>query len=163
MDRAMQLKFSKKEIEFVNRIMSTTGLPDLPAEIKSVEAKRNAYRFFNSSGDAGVDLCLFSLADTLTVHGPSLDPEIWSQELIRVQKLLNYYWDEFIPLKMEPGLVDGNDLITKLNKPPGPWIRQILGEIEERTATGEITSKEEALVFIGQWNPVRENQDTHIL
>ena len=48
-----------------------------------------------------------------------------------------------------PKLVDGHDLINVFGMTPGPRIGELLEAVREAQAAGELTTREEALSYIG--------------
>jgi poly(A) polymerase len=60
--------------------------------------------------------------------------------------VLEYYYEKFLKAEEKP-LVTGNDLIKRGLK-PGPRFREILEEIKERQAAGQLRDRKEALEFI---------------
>jgi len=51
-------------------------------------------------------------------------------------------------LARPPKLVDGHDLINIFAMSPGPKIGEVLETVREAQASGEVTTREEALSFI---------------
>ena len=65
-------------------------------------------------------------------------------------KLVNYILTEYDKQQakvLPPKLVDGHDLINTLGLAPGPLIGELLDLVQEAQASGELTSKEEALAL----------------
>jgi len=49
-----------------------------------------------------------------------------------------------------PKIVDGYDIMKTFGISPGPEIGEILEKVREAQASGEVTTREEALSFIGK-------------
>jgi poly(A) polymerase len=60
--------------------------------------------------------------------------------------VLEYYYEKFLKAEERP-LVTGNDLIER-GLTPGPRFREILDEVKERQAAGQLKDRREALEFI---------------
>jgi hypothetical protein len=67
-----------------------------------------------------------------------------------VAALFNYYFEQYEQTVKPPALVNGRDLMTFLDLPPGPEIGRLLSLIEESQAAGEIGTREDALQFARQ-------------
>ncbi len=108
--------------------------------------RRAAYRFFRDLGDAAVDTLYLSLADFLSAKGPELNNEDWTGHARMIGHLLH---EHFHPSVAPPpvSLVNGRDLMERFNLEPGPLIGALLHRIDEASATGEISTREEALAL----------------
>jgi putative nucleotidyltransferase with HDIG domain len=147
--RGHRLKLSSAEIDHLIRIVSNHMRPLWLAESGKLPSRRSIYRFFRSAGDAGVEVCLLSLADTTAIFGPGLPPERWSRLLEVVRILLLTWWEgPFDVVRPEP-LVNGRELISEFGLAPGPLIGRVLEALREAQAAGEINSRIEALKLAG--------------
>jgi poly(A) polymerase/tRNA nucleotidyltransferase (CCA-adding enzyme) len=116
-------------------------------------SRRAAYRYFKAAETNGLDVGLLALADHLaTCDGPG-ESTSWLNLLNLVSALYDYYYDGYEETVKPPPLVNGRDLMEYLDLPPGPKIGRILGMIEENQAAGEITTREEALLFAKSLRP----------
>jgi hypothetical protein len=107
--------------------------------------RKAIYRFFRDTGPAGVDICLLSLADVLATYGTALEVETWKTHLEGVRALLEAWWEHPRESVSPPALIDGNELMEKLDLKPGPQIGRLLETIREAQAAGQITTQEQAL------------------
>ena len=71
-ERLTALHFSKEEIDWTAKVVRHHLRPILLAQAGAQPSRRAVYRFFRNTGDAGVDVCLLSLADVLGTYGPTL-------------------------------------------------------------------------------------------
>ena len=107
--------------------------------------RRAVYRFFRDSAEAGLDICLLSLADHLATHnGPGESGE-WERLLTVVEHLCQHYFNAYRKTIAPPPLLGGGELIEELALEPGPEVGRLLRLIEEAQAAGEIETREEAL------------------
>ncbi len=141
-----RLRFSSKEIRLVEAMvrqhlrpgqMSLSGLP----------THRAIYRYFRDSGEAGIDTLYLSLADHLAARGPNLNLAGWQQHTQLVEYVLAQHFEQQ-RLTAPARLVSGHDLIRTFGLKPGPDIGELLEAVNEAQASGEITTKEEALAYI---------------
>ncbi|MFN2172495.1 MAG: CCA tRNA nucleotidyltransferase [Candidatus Promineifilaceae bacterium] len=110
-------------------------------------SRRAAYRYFKAASANGLDVGLLALADHLATYDGPGEEAVWSDLLALVSALFDYYFDHHEEAVKPPALVNGHDLMDYLDLSPGPEIGRILALIEENQAAGEITTREEALVF----------------
>ena len=132
----------------IARIVREHMRPLLLAQSQGAQpSRRAAYRYFKAAETNGLDVGLLALADHLaTCDGPG-ESTSWLNLLNLVSALYDYYYDGYEETVKPPPLVNGRDLMEYLDLPPGPKIGRILGMIEENQAAGEITTREEALLF----------------
>lgn len=142
-----RLRFSAREIRLVETLvkhhlrpnqMSQTGLPTPHA----------IYRYFRDTGEAGLDTLYLSLADHLAARGPALDPAEWRRHNETVAYVIRQHFEATTPA-IPPKLITGHDLMHAFNLSPGPLIGKILEAVQEATATGELVSRDQALVYAG--------------
>lgn len=112
-------------------------------------SRRSVYRFWRAAGEAGVDLCLLSLADKLATEGIALSTEAWIAELDVCRTLLESWFEERRAI-LPPPLLSGDDLMLSFDLKPGPLIGELLGLLVENQAAGEIADRQQALDFIAR-------------
>jgi poly(A) polymerase len=144
-----RLRFSNREIEYVELLVKEHMRPTQMSR-DEIPTHRAIYRFFRDTGESGIDLLYFSLADHLAARGDTLDIDEWRGHARMVTAVIARHEEEENtpkPLK----LIDGNEIIAEFRLEPGPRIGEILEALREAQAAGEITGKEQALEFIGRW------------
>lgn len=146
--RLRELCLSKNAIVQVKRIVAGHMRPlSLVQAQGSSPSRRAVYRFFQATGQNGLDIGLLALADHLaTYNGPGEWPA-WSTLVDLVARLYQHYFEKHDEAVKPPPLLSGRDLIA-LGVEQGPEIGRILRLIEENQAAGEINSREEALQFV---------------
>ncbi|MBA7628873.1 CC-adding tRNA nucleotidyltransferase [subsurface metagenome] len=141
-----RLRFSSKEIKLVETEvrhhlrpgqMSQDGLP----------TRRAIYRYFRDTGEAGIDILFLSLADHLATRGPNLDLAGWQEHTRLVDCVIGRHFEQENIVR-PPKLVDGHDIINIFGVSPGPEVGEVLEVVREAQASGEVTTREEALSFI---------------
>jgi poly(A) polymerase len=142
-----RLRFSNREIKFVENIVRYHLRPVQMAEDGAPPTKRAIYRYFRDMGEAAYANLYFSLADHLATRGPELENENWDWHVGVVAQVITAH--ETAPEITQPlKLIDGNDLRNELGLKPGPRIGELLEELREAQAAGEITTRSEALDFV---------------
>ncbi|MCB9452064.1 MAG: CCA tRNA nucleotidyltransferase [Anaerolineaceae bacterium] len=106
---------------------------------------RDIHRFWRSSGAAGIDVCLLTLANTLGTAGVELDQDAWLMVVDRVRVLLSAYYDQYETLVEPPTLIDGNALMQRLGLRPGQIVGKLLDMIREAQAAGEVQTADDAV------------------
>jgi tRNA nucleotidyltransferase/poly(A) polymerase len=114
-------------------------------------SRRDMYHFWLLLDTAGVDVCLFALADYLGMVGASLDQDTWLSLVERIRLLLEAYFERYDEWVAPPMLVDGNRLMDALGLQPGWMVGRLLAIIREGQAAGEIHTAEEALDLARQY------------
>ncbi|HEX3051008.1 MAG TPA: HD domain-containing protein [Aggregatilineaceae bacterium] len=113
-------------------------------------SSRAIYRFWRDTGPAGVDICLLALADYLATYGTSLDQKQWISYLEMEHKLLESYFVYADTRVNPPPLITGQYLLDHFDLQPGPRIGEILEQLRELQASGEILSYQDALEWVEQ-------------
>jgi tRNA nucleotidyltransferase/poly(A) polymerase len=121
------------------------------ADNPEAPTRRAVYRYFKATGEAGVDICLLTLADVLATYRMNMTQERWLAELDVCRALLEYWWEAAANHTRSPRLLTGADLQEQLRLKPGRLIGELLEAVEEAAAIGEIASHAEALNFAREW------------
>jgi putative nucleotidyltransferase with HDIG domain len=148
--RARRLRLSNDEVGRVKRIVHHHMRPTLLANEARGPSKRAVYRFFRDTGEAGVDICLLSLADVAAAYGHTLPPERWHRQIEVARRLLEAWWNHPQTEVAPPALITGKDLLN-LGVEPGPLIGETLEAVRLAQIEGIIRSREDALEFAEQF------------
>jgi tRNA nucleotidyltransferase/poly(A) polymerase len=149
--RAKALSFSNEEVRYLSSSICSHLRPHELALCNDAPNRREIYRYFRSSGEAGVGACLLSLADTLATYRSALPQDLWEKELQTSRELLEAWWNKKQEVIHPRMLINGSDLIQHFNLTPGPLIGQLLADIRENQAAGEIKNKESAVKYSEDW------------
>jgi hypothetical protein len=106
---------------------------------------RSIHRFWRQVGDAGVDLCLLTLATYLSAEGTALKQGAWLVAVERIRVLLEAFYEKADQLIHPPPLVDGTVLMRELRLKGGPLIGELLEYLLEEQAVGTLQSTEASL------------------
>jgi poly(A) polymerase len=156
--RLSWLRFSRQEIDLATAVVRHHMRPHLlDASFSGQRVSRRAiYRFFRDTGGRqvdspnGIDVLLLALADTLSIHRESPPPD-WQGYLAHVGQMLNFVFTErgMERVRMQP-LVDGHLLMQQLDLLPGRQLGQLIEQLAEAQAAGEISTRDEALALAAQ-------------
>jgi poly(A) polymerase/tRNA nucleotidyltransferase (CCA-adding enzyme) len=139
---ARRLRLSRQNVDYVARVVRNHMRPGQLQTEERVTPRAIA-RFFRDTGDAGVDVLLHGLADSMAASGPQIKPEHWQHQLEWTAMMLDTYWNQ--PPERKKSLLNGYDLMHELGLEPGKLVGTLLNEIREAQAAGEISTREEAL------------------
>jgi len=141
-----RLRFSTREIKLVEAMVKYHLRPTQMSH-EGLPTNRAIYRYFRDTGEAGIDILFLSLADHLATRGKRLDLAHWREHTEVMTYVLAKHAEEE-KLAAPPKLVDGHDIINIFGLVPGPRFAEILESVHEAQATGEISTREEALSYI---------------
>jgi tRNA nucleotidyltransferase/poly(A) polymerase len=145
--RGVALRLSNLEIGRLVKIVSHHMRPSLLSHDNEIPSRKAVYRFFRTTGGAGVDICLLSLADLQATYGPTLPQERWVQHLDVVRILLSAWWEDREASVIPTPLINGDQLMEALILSPGPQVGYLLESIREAQVGGEIKTRDEAIDF----------------
>lgn len=142
--RGASFRLSNAEIDRVERIIRYF---DLHAKLINPVTDLDIYHYFKTTGKAGIDITLLSLADLLACFGSALSIDKLESQIEIVKALLEGYYEKYDQVIKPPQLLDGADLMKALKLKQGPRIGELLEVIREAQVSGEVTSKDEALTL----------------
>lgn len=114
-------------------------------------SRRSIYRYFKATAEAGVDICLLSLADVRGTYQMDLPQDTWQAELETSRALLEAYWEKSEEVVIPPRYLSGHMIMDAFGLKPGRTLGRLLAAIQEAQAVGEIHNREEALDFARRW------------
>jgi len=155
-----RLRFSNREIRLVESLVYHHLRPVQMAH-EEFPSQRAIYRYFRDTGDASIDILVIALADYLASRGPLASMEDWKKHC----QLINYILAEhdkqqakILPVK----LIDGHDIMNNFDLAPGPLIGKLLAIVNEAHASGELSTREEALALVRRELPAVSKQQTKV-
>lgn len=149
--RTRALHLSNQEIERAGLVVSGHMRPFSLNASAAPLTRRAIYRFWRDLADAGVDVCLLSLADMLGIYGATLPTEQLTSHLDTLRNLLEAWWEQKPEIVNPPVLLDGNKVMQAFQLQPGPIIGQLLEAVREAQAEGKVLDLDQALKFAGDW------------
>lgn len=144
------LSFSNEAKRRVRTIVTGHMRPLQLALERRTPSRRTVYRYFRALHEAGLDVGLLALADHLATYDGIGDWTGWESLLRVVGSLYQTYFTGYEQTVAPPRLLNGQDIIMELDEPPGQEIGRLLRLLEEAQASGEISSRDDALAFVRQ-------------
>jgi poly(A) polymerase len=143
---AARLCFGRREARLLQTAIehhlrpTQMGWPNLPTP-------RAINRFLRDTGEGATGILYLSLADHLATRGPALDEGNWRTHVETVKHVE-------AQRKQAPSralqLVDGYDIMSFFSLSPGHRVGELLASVREAQASGEVSSREEALSLVGK-------------
>jgi poly(A) polymerase len=151
-----RLRFSNREIRLVEGLVYHHLRPVQMGD-GQLPTQRAIYRYFRDTGEIDIDILLLALADYLASRGPLVSMEEWSGQCQAMNYILAEH--ERQQAKIPPvQLLDGHDIMRVFGLAPGPLIGRLLTRVHEAYASGELSTKEEALALIREELSTTDNQ-----
>ncbi len=141
-----RLRFSTHEIKLVASMVEYHMRPGQLSQDMELPSAHAIYRYFRDTGEAGIGTIFLNLADHLAARGPKLELPGWQAHT----RVSGYILDEHFNQKTVTArekLVDGNDLMKTLGLEPGPKVGDLLEQVHEAQAAGEIKTRDEAIEY----------------
>lgn len=146
--RGHALHLSNNEIKRVKTTVRQHMRPLLLSQQSEPPTRRAVYRFFRDTGEAGVDVCLLSLADYLATYATTLPQDVRAHHLEVVRTLLEAWWESEQQQVKPTLLLNGRELIAEFSLQEGRLIGELLEGLREAQAVGEVTTRAEAVEWI---------------
>ena len=141
-----RLRFSNREIQLVSLLIKYHLRPTQMSN-QGMPTNRAIYRYFRATGEAGIDLLYLCLADHLAARASALDRTLWREHCRLTDYVLEKHFNEVV-ISAPPKIFDGNDIIREFGLKPGPKIGELLEELHEAQAAGEVATREQAETYI---------------
>jgi len=155
-----RLRFSNREIRLVESLVYHHLRPVQMAH-EEFPTQRAIYRYFRDTDEVGIDILFLALADYLASRGPLASMEEWKKHC----QLINYILAEhdkqqtkILPVK----LINGHDIMNNFDLSPGPLIGKLLAIVNEAHASGELSTREEALALVRRDLSAVSKQQTRV-
>ena len=148
-----RLRFGSRGVEHVAMMVRHHLRPRQMAQRGEMPSRRALYRYYRDVGDVAVDTLYLNTADYLAARGPMLEREEWTRHCALIRHILEAGSREKSgkseeSVKSLPKLVDGYDIIGKFALAPGPMIGELLEEVREAQASGDVRTREQALELV---------------
>jgi poly(A) polymerase len=151
-----RLRFSNREIRLVEGLVYHHLRPVQMGD-GQLPTQRAIYRYFRDTGEIDIDILLLALADYLASRGQIVSMEEWNGQCQAMNYILAEH--ERQQAKIPPvQLLDGHDIMRVFGLAPGPLIGRLLTRVHEAYASGELSTKEEALALIREELSTTDNQ-----
>ena len=151
-DILTRLRFGKRGVEHIARMVHQHLRPRQMAQKGDMPTKRALYRYYRDVGDVALDTLYLNTADYLAARGPLLERRDWTAHCGLVRYILKEGRSEGNGhgnlVKSLPKLVDGYDIMGGFALAPSPKIGKLLEEVREAQASGEVSTREQALELV---------------
>lgn len=141
------LKFSKKQIDYVSLMIKNHIYPSALMSAKDVQEKAKV-RFVRKLYPYVEDIIELARADRLSARGPQVSDEMVNENLNNLAELLNFYYKIKPTLVSMPKLLDGKEIMEILNIKPSPVLGEIVDVLKEAQLEGVVCDKEGAKEFV---------------
>ncbi|MBI4499402.1 MAG: HD domain-containing protein [Chloroflexi bacterium] len=152
-----RLRFGSKEIQAVCTMVQYHLRPGQISSDRQIPTDRAVYRYFRDVGDVALDTIYLNLADHLAARGPGLFWEEWQAHTAVVAHVLDRSLSEQ-RVVAPPKLVTGHEIMTRFGIGPGPRVGRMLEAVREAQAVGDVTTQEQALIYLERWLQVDHTQ-----
>jgi len=146
-----RLKFSNLITETLSKLVRYHLRPFQLSQGNEPITERALYRFFRDLGSDTPLLLMLAMADLYATVGPKITKE----DLKNGEKLLLSLFDEYkkyenreIEKAKKPKLLDGNEIMKLTGLPASKALGDLIKELDELIAVGEIKTKEEAKIWL---------------
>lgn len=148
-----RLRFGKRGVEHVAGMVLHHLRPRMLAARGELPTKRALYRYYRDVGDVALDTLYLNTADYLAMRGPVIEQDDWDAHCRLIRHILHAGSadDGITPrdsAKTLPKLVSGYDIMDKFALEPGRRIGVLLEGVREAQASGEVSTKEQALELV---------------
>jgi putative nucleotidyltransferase with HDIG domain len=141
------LKFSKKQIEYISAMVKTHIYPSNVIAAPDLSEKV-MMRYLRKMEDNVIDNIILAKADRLSARGEDITEDMIKSNMEGLDKLLNFYLEKKDTMQPLPKLLDGNEIMKMLNIKPSHELGEILNALHEEQLNGNINSKQEAESFV---------------
>ena len=142
-----QLKFSKKQIEYVKTLIKYHIYPSSLVSAQDVQDKA-FLKFYRKMDGYVIDVIILAMADRLSARGVKVTDDIVNKNISNLTKLLNDYLEKYKNLKPLPKLLNGKEIMNILNIKQSPKLGAVINELKEAQISGNVNTKEEAIEFV---------------
>ena len=142
-----QLKFSKKQIEYIKTLIKYHIYPSSLVSAQDVQEKA-FLKFYRKMDGYVIDVIILAMADRLSARGVKVTDDIVNKNISNLTKLLNDYLEKYKNLKPLPKLLNGKEIMNILNIKQSPKLGEVINELKEAQISGNVNTKEEAIEFV---------------
>ena len=153
-----RLKFSNLIIQSLSSLVRYHLRPFQLSQANVAITERALYRFFRDVKEDTPLLLMLAMADLYATVGP----KITKDDLLNGEKLILFLFDEYkkyrdheAEMAKKPKLLDGNEVMKLTGLKPSPILGQIMKELDEAIAVGEIKTKKDAEEWVLERLPAK--------
>ncbi len=146
-EKCRSMALSTDEIEVLQKIYSNLHLLEYLGKTSTGLENRSIYKFFVTSGEAGIDLIFLGLSEYASHLSIEFSQDHWLNMLENCETLIEAWYSRPDLVAPKPFL-NGNELMFNFDLTPGPLIGELIDSLKEEQAAGNIKSKEDALDWV---------------
>lgn len=147
---AGRLKLSRQQTELIHSFITWHMYPMQLWRTGHLD-RRLIHRLFQRTGQCGVAIVLFTLADHLAKGEGIAASQQFAEHRQLVHRLLAVWSDEQEQVIQPRPLLTGDEIVSAAGKPAGPWVRSAKAALLEAQAAGEVVGRESALAFLQRY------------
>jgi poly(A) polymerase len=141
-----RLRFSSRGAALVSTMVEHHLRPGQMAELGKMPTARAIYRYYRDVSDAATATVYLNLADYLAARGPDLDMDDWSDHCKVAEHILRGRTTG--PKTTHTPLLGGHEIMEEFLLSPGSQVGVLLEVVREAEASGEISTKQEAILLV---------------
>ena len=141
------LKLASVETAFVQYTVQYQALPARHYGPQPMTA-RELHIYFRTTKTVGLEVCLLALADMLAHAGATLQQPAWIAAVDRSVEMFEAFHFSHAVIVQPVRLLTGAEIMAGLQLPEGRALGQLLMELTEAQAAGELTTKAQALEWV---------------
>ena len=145
--QAEALKLAGVETAFVQQAVLQHARPAQHYRMQAMTA-RELHIYFRATKTVGLEVCLLALADMLAHAGATLKQPAWIAAVDRSVEMFEAFHISYAAIVQPVRLLTGAEIMTALQLPEGRALGQLLLELSEAQAAGELTTKAAALEWV---------------
>lgn len=119
-------------------------------------SRRAIFRLLRDAGDAALGIILLHIADHCATIGPDLSPADLAEYLQRVMLLAAPLLDAPPHTAIPQPLLTGKTIMQQFALAPGPLIGDLLADLQEAQAVGEVETPEQANAWVQDQLAIRD-------
>lgn len=139
-------KFSKKQTAYICNMIKYHIYPSGVVSAPELNEKV-MMRFIRKMQEDCIDIITMAKADRLSARGEAITEEVVQNNLGLLEKLQEFYLAQKYTVVVKK-LLDGNEIMQILEIKAGPQLGNIIQKLYEAQLNGDITSKEQAILFV---------------
>lgn len=142
-----RLRFSNRGVQHIASMVQHHLRPAQLAQKGEMPTQRALYRYYRDVGDVAIDTLYLNTADYLAARGPLLENDEWTSHCELIGYILESGHQQHAPETLSR-LINGYDIMEKFSLAPSPAIGRLLEMVQEAQASGDITTKAQALELV---------------
>ena len=142
-----EMHFSNKQIDYITQMIKYHIYPSQVMSAPEITDKI-LMRYIRRMGLNSIDNVIIAKADRLSARGPEITDEIVDNNISALNRLQQFYIDNYKLLEPLPKLLSGNDVMNILKIQPSPLLGEILDALYEAQLNGDIKTAKEAVQFV---------------